>query len=224
MKKAILAAIAAAALSASALSTSAMAADVGVPYTKAPSFAPAFSWTGLYVGLNGGYGWGSPGDALFTGFDLAGPFLGAQAGYNWQNGNFVLGVELDAHWANISESVGVPGIATVESDIDFFGSARLRAGFAVQQALFYLTGGVAIAHNEITLSAPIILVPTLSDSQTHVGWTVGAGLEYAFAPAWSAKVEYRYTNYGSETYFGNVLPTGDVDVSTIHFGLNYRFY
>jgi outer membrane immunogenic protein len=217
MKKIILAAIAAA-----ALNSTAMAADLG-PYTKAPAPAPIYNWTGLYLGVNGGYGWGSSSDVLFNNLDMTGGFFGGQVGYNWQVGNFVFGAEVDAHWANISEQAGIPAFATAETNIDFFGSARLRAGFAVQQALIYLTGGVAIANNEITLSAPVILIPAFSDSQTHVGWTVGAGVEYAFAPAWTAKLEYRYTNYGSETYFNNTFATGDVDVSTIHFGVNYRF-
>lgn len=222
MKKTILAALAAMAMGSASLGSTAMAADL--PYaTKAPIMAPAFSWTGLYLGINGGYGWGDSDDATLTGLDMAGGFFGGQIGYNWQIGQFVIGAEVDGQWANISETAGIPGVATAETNIDFFGSARLRAGFAVQQALIYVTGGLAFAHNEITLSAPIIAVPAFSDDQTHTGWTVGAGVEFAFTRNWSGKLEYRYANYGSENYFTNVLNTGDVNVSTVHLGVNYRF-
>lgn len=201
-----------------------MAADLP---TKAPLYAaPVFSWTGFYVGINGGAGWADT-DSVFAagiGLDMTGGFFGGQIGYNWQFGQFVIGAEIDGQWANISDTVGVPGIATFESNIDFFGSARLRAGYAIQQqALIYLTGGVAFANNEITLSAPIIAIPAFSDNQTHVGWTVGAGLEFAFSPHWTAKVEYRYASYGSEDYFNAFLSSGDVDVSTVHVGVNYKF-
>ncbi|MBN8958253.1 MAG: porin family protein [Rhizobiales bacterium] len=208
----------------------AQAADLAPMYHKAPVMAPPayFSWNGFYIGAHGGYGWGSldlsaavlPGAS--TSADMDGPFGGAQIGYNMQMGSLVLGIEADVSGGDVrySQSIG-PG--TVYSALDFFGTVRGRIGFAADRALFYATGGLAWGHNELGGSIGAI---GISDDKMHVGWTVGAGLEYAFAPQWSAKVEYLYTQYGSENYFGAIVPGGidlDPETHSVKVGINYRF-
>jgi outer membrane immunogenic protein len=100
------------------------------------------------------------------------------------------------------------------------GTVRGRIGYAVDQVLFYGTGGYAWIDNKITLSA---LGVTASDSKWHSGWTVGAGVEAFFAPQWSVKGEYLYRSLGGETYFSGALPTGTLNFHTVQVGVNYHF-
>jgi outer membrane immunogenic protein len=116
----------------------------------------------------------------------------------------------------------------VSSKIDYIGSLRGRIGYSWDRALLYGTGGLAWAHHKITLGATFPgFAASTSDDQTHVGWTIGAGLEYAFAPSWSAKVEYLFADYGSENFFSNVIPglslAADRQINSVKFGVNYRF-
>ena len=128
---------------------SASAADLP---RKAPMAAPVvaqvYNWTGLYVGVHGGYGWGD-----VSGLDVDGWFLGGQVGFNWQapGSPIVFGIEVDSAWANIEGSeVGIiPGFAAVgvASEIQYQGSLRGRVGYAFDRALLYVTGGLAWMHN-----------------------------------------------------------------------------
>jgi outer membrane immunogenic protein len=99
-----------------------------------------------------------------------------------------------------------------------------RAGFAMDAALIYAKGGYAWANNKASISAPAVGL-AFSDSHTHSGYTIGGGLEYMFAPNWSAKGEYMFTSLGGETYnFGGVpLDSGNIDFHTIKVGVNYHF-
>ncbi len=204
---------------------SASAADLP---RKAPMAAPAvaqvYNWTGLYVGVHGGYGWGD-----VSGLDVDGWFLGGQIGFNWQapGSPIVFGVELDSAWANIEGSAVIPGVVGVASEIDYQGSLRARVGYSFGPALLYVTGGLAWMHNDVAVAAVVApgFVVGASDDNTHFGWTIGAGLEYAFAPNWSAKVEYLYADYGAETYFAPIAGglSLDAQTHTVKLGLNYRF-
>ncbi|MBV9346352.1 MAG: porin family protein [Pseudolabrys sp.] len=194
--------------------------------TKAPVMVPGYNWTGLYLGVHGGYGWASLGAAGFGRSNQDGGFLGGQIGYNWQGSGspFVLGVELDSAWANLRQSAtttigAVTGAAT--SKVDYLGSARVRAGFAADRALFYGTVGLGWASNELTSAAAFPAFAAGSRIRnTHVGVAAGAGIEYAFAGPWSAKAEYMYYGLGRESYAG---VNADLDIHTIKVGLNYRF-
>jgi outer membrane immunogenic protein len=203
----------------------AAAADLpGRPY-QAPAYYPQYSWTGFYAGLHGGYGWGD-----LSGVDLSGGFVGGQVGYNWQAGAspWVFGLEVDSAWANLGSSNGVAGpglLVAVDSDVNYIGSFRGRIGYAWDRTLLYATGGVAWANNQVTVavtSGPFFA--GLSDSKFHVGGTIGAGVEYAFTPYLSGKAEYRYTAYGSESYFGNLGGVKlDIDTHAVMIGANYHF-
>jgi outer membrane immunogenic protein len=199
-----------AALAVLAVATPALAADMAVrgPVYKAPPAAPLFNWTGFYVGGHVGYGWGDAG-----GLDTDGWFGGGQIGVNYQFApNWVWGVEADISGAGIDGG----NSATSRFKTDMFGTVRARLGYTVDRVMFYGTGGLAWADSKATLVG-------VSDSQTNIGWALGAGIEYAFAPNWSAKLEYIHADYGSDDY--NIAPTTSIDLKTdtVKFGVNYLF-
>jgi outer membrane immunogenic protein len=201
------------------VATAASAADLRArPYAKAPAavVSPAYNWSGFYIGAMGGYGWET--DAGSGGFG------GGTVGYNWQlpGSQFVFGVEVDAAGASIKDSFLVDLGVTQENKINAFGSVTGRAGFAIDAALLYAKGGYAWTNAKTTFTDGVM---TISDSQTHTGYTIGGGLEYLFTPSWSAKAEYMYTSLGSETYnfAGQPLDSGSFDFHTIKVGVNYHF-
>ncbi len=172
-------------------------------------------WTGSYLGVHGGYAWGSF-DAIVTAIatdslDPKGGFAGIQTGYNWQTSrNWVVGLESDSSWGSINQTIGANTI-----DIDAMGTVRARLGYAMNNILFYGTGGLAWAHADSVTTLAI-------RDQFHLGWAAGAGIEYAFAPRWSAKLEYIYADYGTINDFNGTDITAKLDVSTIKLGINYR--
>ncbi len=203
-----------------ALAAPASAADLAArPYTKAPvAVASVYNWTGFYLGIVGGGAWQADSDPK-----MKGGFVGGTAGYNWQTGNVVFGLEADGAWADVSASATGPvpgfGVVTASSKTDAMGTVRGRIGYAVNNVLFYGTGGYAWIDNKLS-AAPGL---TISDSKFHSGWTVGAGIEAFFAPQWSVKGEYLYRSLGGETYFSGLVPTGTVNFHTVQVGVNYHF-
>jgi outer membrane immunogenic protein len=180
--------------------------------TKAP--VRTTGWTGPYIGIHGGYGWSdyvfTVGGAPLATLDPTGGVFGIQSGYNWQlSRNWVFGIEADSSWGSIEQTAGLNS-----ADIDAMGTVRARLGYAHGNLLTYATGGLAWIHAD-TRSAV-----TIRD-QFYLGWTAGVGLEYAFSPRWSAKVEYLYSEYSSsDLVLGNLRE--DFDLHTIKVGLNYR--
>jgi outer membrane immunogenic protein len=199
----------------------ASAADINVrpaPVLTAPApVAPAFSWDGLYLGLNGGYGWGQ--SNADTGYDVSndGFFFGGQIGYNMTvGGNIVLGLEGDLQWADINGSNDTGPV--VGQDVNWFGTARARVGLAMGNLLPYVTGGFAWANETRTSDLGA------SQDLTHTGYALGAGIEYAWTRNISTKLEYQYINLNSKTY--DDIPAGpsvDQDIHTIRLGVNFRF-
>jgi outer membrane immunogenic protein len=207
MKKILLSGVALAVL---AIATPASAADMATrgPVYKAPAAAPLFNWTGFYVGAHAGYGWG---DA--SGLSTDGWFGGGQIGVNYQFApNWVWGVEADVSGAGIDGG----NTATARFKTDVFGTARLRLGYTVDRVMFYGTGGLAWADSKATLAG-------VSDSQTNFGWALGGGIEYAFAPNWSAKIEYIHADFGKDNYNIPVSTRIDNSVDTVKVGVNYLF-
>ena len=214
MKKFLLAALLA------GVATSALAADL--PTRKAPPapmpayVPPTFTWTGFYVGVNGGYGFGN-----LTSSNLGSPsggLIGGTAGYNYQIGQFVAGVEGDLDWTDMTKS-GANAIAAYKTDINTLATARARAGVALDRALLYVTGGYAGAEMKATYAG------IGSQSDWRNGGVIGAGLEYAFTNNISAKAEYLYAPFYSKTYFGGTAgyEKSGLDMSLIRAGLNYKF-
>jgi outer membrane immunogenic protein len=194
-----------------AIAAPASAADVA---TRAPVYkaaAPLFNWTGFYVGGHGGYGWGETENLRPNGW-----FGGGQLGYNWQYApNWVLGIETDISGGNLSDT-NAGGVPLVNSKIDTFGTGRGRLGYTVDRVMVYGTGGLAWARDRATDGL-------LQDDKTHVGWAAGAGLEYAFAPNWSTKLEWLYADYGGKTYALTAPTRVEPIDNTVKLGVNYRF-
>jgi len=199
------------------LSTSAFAADAVFVNDPIPAAqVPAYLWSGAYIGLNAGYA-GGKAEATDGEFGISatgnGFVGGVQAGYNWQSGSAVYGIETDIQYSDVSVEIADFDII----EIDWFGSTRLRAGFLpTDRFLVYATGGVAYGKYSVDLA-------DLSD--TRVGWTVGAGVEYAIDDKWSLKTEYLYTDLGSWDIAVDEGIAADVDFKfhTVRAGLNFKF-
>lgn len=198
---------------AAGLSSAALAADAVETIPSAPvayETASAFSWSGPYLGIHGGYGWG---DADIEGAgsqNFDGARMGGFVGYNWQFSNgFVAGVEGDVNydWNNDDVAAGV------DAESGFSGSARARLGYAMDRTLIYAAGGWTATNVEVD-------TPVGDDDDTLHGWTIGAGVDHAFTDNLFGRVEYRYNDYGN----GN-LAGADVDFNqhVVQVGLGVKF-
>ena len=199
-------------------------------------YAPVFTWTGFYVGLNAGYGFTNNRDVTFysstgavftsTSRNNDGGFVGGgQIGYNWQFGQIVAGVEADIQYADLGgKNNGFAPIFTSRGNSsNYFGTVRGRVGYAFDRALIYVTGGLAygdVGNNGFG-----------NNDDTKVGYALGGGLEYAFTPNWTAKIEGLYVNIdrGNRTTFIAGTPSYTVvsgknnDFGVVRAGLNYKF-
>jgi outer membrane immunogenic protein len=210
----------------------ALAADVPpgryMPPPRAPAYVPFFSWSGLYVGVNAGYGfghsrWTNSVTGLTTGdFSVSGAVIGGTLGYNMQLGSAVVGVEGDLAWSNIKGSTTVLCFGTCQTSNSWLGTARGRIGYAFDRFLPYLTAGAAFGDIKASNTAT-----TTSFDRTNIGWTAGGGLEYAFVNNWSAKLEYLYVDLGKANCDTVCLFAGSTDVtlktSVVRAGVNYKF-
>ncbi len=230
-------------------------APAGVSYKDTPYVA--LDWAGFYAGVNGGYGWAnnkqevdpffSGKSPAFGGLSPSGGFAGGQIGYNWQgiwNPNLVLGVEADIQGAGINASathtgsvtVAIPPIppftltktANFKSDLDYFGTARGRIGYAFDRALLYFTGG--FAYGGLKKSSNDYGSQSFDGAAT--GYVLGGGLEYKINPVWSVKAEYQYLNFGKNDMCGGGSCFSDAnnagsqksdDYHTVRVGINYHF-
>ena len=220
-------------LFAAAMAAPSSAADIPAPVYKSPPavlIAP-FSWSGFYVGANAGYAWGKadltgPAGTTFTTDTQNGLLAGITLGYNLQTGVWVWGIEGDVDYAwikgNAVNTVGVGCAGGGGCDIKntFFATPRGRIGYAWDRFMPFITGGAAFANAKISSPAGT------SDTKTNVGWTVGAGLEYAFTPNWSVKGEYLYADLGNGSCDATVCGVEvDYKIKTniVRAGVNYRF-
>ena len=218
---------------------SANAADLPTKaYAPAPVVAQVYNWTGIYVGANGGYGWGTQDPlTLFsnnldrTSFNINGGMFGGTIGAQIQQGYVVLGLEGDLDWANIKGNgistpavFGIPlGTLNIATNTSAIMTARLRAGVAMNSWLFYTTGGVAFDKSSASGTSigalacgAVGVLPNCSASSWRPGLAAGLGVEYGFAQNWSAKLEYLYI-----ATVGSGVSTDHID--TIRAGINYRF-
>jgi outer membrane immunogenic protein len=217
--------LAALAFLASTFST--QAADIPRPVYKG-GIRPVvayFNWTGFYVGLNAGYGFGTSNwsDPPATSIKPKGALVGGTIGYNYQVGSIVYGVEGDWDWSGVKGSVGCPtGLATCETSSTWLATFRARFGYAFDRWLPYFTAGGAYGNVKATYTP--VIGPVVSTSKSQLGWTAGVGLEYAFLGNWSAKIEYLYVDLGS--FDAGVAPlTNNVSFkeNIVRAGLNYKF-
>ncbi len=256
MKKILLAGVAAATMLAAG---SAFAADL--PSRKYAPVAPVvvvpvFTWTGFYVGVNAGYGWNTNNNNnafnyyapvasqyLWTGGGSSndGGFVGGgQIGYNYQIGQFVIGAEADIQYADMG---GKNNFGYGNQGMDWFGTVRARAGFAIDRALIYVTGGFAYggggnSHNYYSYGLANTALNygyySGNGNSTATGWTVGGGLEYAFTDNITAKIEGLYVSLdrgNSDIYIpGAALASlyysggnKNNEFGVVRVGLNYKF-
>jgi outer membrane immunogenic protein len=228
MKKILLAGIAAAAF----CGAPAIAADMpvkGPVYKAAP--APMFNWSGFYVGIEGGGGWG---DTEHHNVEaggssgihrISGGLFGGTYGYNWQSGSWVFGLEGDISWSGIKRDFTgdggafCPAALQCQTDLRWLGTDRARVGYAWDRLLVYGTAGVAYGNVEGHILAPAFP----SGNNTRAGLIYGGGVEWAIAPYWSLKAEYLRADLGDKvTYVGNEsISLKNVDI--VRVGLNYKF-
>ena len=198
---------------------SAFAADAIVqePVIVAPA---VFNWTGGYVGGQVGYLWGDGNFTSDAGIADVGPdgwLGGIYVGYNYQMANnVVLGVDADFAWTGADDSstafVGLAPVGRLDTELQWEGAVRARLGYAIDRFLPYVAGGVAFGHMEGSAYDGSGVYQG-SDSDTGVGWTIGAGVEYAFTDNVLFRTEYRYTDFGdfSGTVQGFELNDGSDD-------------
>ncbi|WP_332685631.1 outer membrane protein [Devosia sp.] len=214
------------------LTSAAQAADLGWNSGASPVYSPtpASGWSGFYAGVNAGYAWGTltrqpAGGGAQTQNNTSGGQVGAQAGYNMDLGGFVIGGEADLQWANVGHTEDLPGIGSFKAGIDFYGTIRGRAGMSFGQVMPFVTAGFAAGRGSASLTNPGGV--TTSQSATHMGWTVGAGLEAQATENISIKAEYLYVDLGTQAYNGLPAGVGNIDAtqrfSVVRAGLNYKF-
>ena len=198
------------------------------PSTYVPVTAPGYNWSGFYLGINGGYGFGDSNWTPCCGipptgnFSTSGFLAGGTLGANYQMGAFVLGIEGDGDWTNLSGSITCSGGYTCQTSSNWLATARGRIGYAFDRILLYGTGGGAAgnikANNSYTGG---------TDSNTEYGWTAGAGIEFAFAQNWTAKVEYLYVDLANGSCNASCPTYAPVAVSftesLVRAGINYKF-
>jgi outer membrane immunogenic protein len=200
------------------------AADLSVaPLYRAPPAvaAPANNWSGFYLGINGGGGWGRSTWDSADSFNLSGGLVGGTAGMNWQVGQAVFGVEGDVDWTNLSGSTSTACPLGCTTSNSWLSTVRGRLGYSFDRLLPYVTGGLAVG--DIRASTPGLP----GGSQTNAGWTAGGGLEYALTNKWSVKAEYLHVDLGKfncGTGCG-VSANDNVSLQTdvVRAGLNYKF-
>jgi outer membrane immunogenic protein len=191
------------------------------PVLKAPAAAAApFNWTGYYAGVQAGYGWGKADNSSFPEHTNTNGWLaGGQIGFNVQSGRWVWGGELDGAWADIENNGSSSCGPCTYVKINDLVTARLRAGSAVGNTLYYVTGGWAsgkVTVNDYDAGDGFL-------SKRHNGYVVGLGAEQSLAPNSSFKLEYLYVDLGRKTYdLGSPDPV-DVRTHLVRLGWNYRF-
>ncbi|MDP1868771.1 MAG: outer membrane beta-barrel protein [Bradyrhizobium sp.] len=216
-------------------------------YKAAP--APAeISWTGFYLGANGGGGWGRgcwtfigtvPAVGLPAPLDEgcnspSGGIIGGQVGFNWQTGPMVFGLEAQGNWANLQgQNVSLlptppfPA-STNRTRVDGLGLFTGRLGFAWGSTLLYAKGGAAVVHQEHDFTLTGVVAPPVVANETRWGGTIGGGVEHKFTQNWSGAVEYNYVGLGtSRLTFPSQPLAAIVDISRdlhlVTLRINYSF-
>jgi outer membrane immunogenic protein len=217
------------------VATSAFAADL--PSRKGPPpapvyYAPPFSWTGFYVGINGGYGFGDVNGNNFAAGGgpvfgrPEGGMVGGTAGYNYQVGQFVLGAEGTLDWADLNKGRTFADGSSDSLKVNSVANILARVGFAYDRTLFYVAGGYAGAD---------VHAGNFNDAATGIsyggssgwanGYAIGGGIEYAITNNISVKGEYIFSQLDSKTYYSGSpdAAKAGLDISTAKLGVNYKF-
>ena len=215
-----------------ALASPAFAADMSM---VAPT--SSYNWTGPYLGAQIGYGWArdkihdesrsTPGVSDYSDrFNLRGATGGIYGGYNYQMGMWLFGAEGDMEISDVNgDNAAWPFGTDMTAKIRAQGSLRGRLGYVYDTSLFYVTGGLAFGD----IKTDYYDTPAHdSYSRWRAGWTVGAGVEHAFTPHWTARLEYRYTDFGRITDWTATTDSGwnehnDITEHAVRVGISYKF-
>jgi outer membrane immunogenic protein len=216
-------------------SGAALASDLpppAAPPPRAPAVyapVPIYSWSGFYLGINGGWGFGhsdwtiNPLGGVNTGnFNISGGLVGGTIGGNWQWDSWVAGIEgdFDGSWIKGSTNTCVANFGVAcQTENKWLATLRGRFGYAADRALFYVTGGGAFGD---------VLVNTAANWQStnKAGWTAGGGIEGAFTNNWTARIEYLFVNLQSASFtpVGAVNPVNvKFNANLIRLGVDYKF-
>jgi outer membrane immunogenic protein len=236
---------------ASLLTVSAFAADLGIPLAQPQVVIPAFTWTSCYAGVQAGGGWGKknltdtvgilsnePGGFSSANLDVSGYMVGGQVGCDYQFApSWVVGIEGAASGGNISKTTTfvttslTPGddISTFRSTTDFLASITGRIGYAFDRWLVYGKGGVALVGDRYHVD-DVDGNFFFDATENRIGWTAGAGLEWAFTPEWSVKLEYDYYGFGTKSVLltdttlagGNVPVDIHQTIQVVLLGINFH--
>jgi outer membrane immunogenic protein len=232
---------------ASLLTISAFAADLGVRPAPLQPVIPPFTWTGCYAGVQAGGGWGKKDltdtVGLFSGItgyssasvDVSGYMLGGQIGCDYQFApTWVVGIEGAATGGNISKTTNfavpsIPDTASFRSTTDFLASITGRIGYAWDRWMFYGKGGVALVGDRYHAD-DLAGIYFYDATENRIGWTAGAGLEWAFDPLWSVKLEYDYYGFGTKSVLfeditlggGNVPVNIHQNIQVVLLGINFH--
>jgi outer membrane immunogenic protein len=215
-----------------ALAVPALAADMPVKASP-PAPLPEWTWTGFYVGVEGGGAWGSSVQSFVGGttgrYDIHGWEGGGTLGYNWQVQHWVFGIEGDISDGRVRGTTGSSltyGCGSIcATKVEAFDTVRGRVGYAFNKFLLYGTGGMANGQIQSDLNGGIL-------THWRTGWTAGAGAEYSFAPHWSAKLEWLYVNFHNYQWTNvnngfyacaGVNCTTDARFNVVRAGINYTF-
>jgi outer membrane immunogenic protein len=229
--KKLLLAVSALALSAATASAADLAAR---PYVKAPPLPAVYDWSGFYIGVNGGYGWGrdsfaDPTTGLTDGsHNSNGAIAGGQLGWRAQTGAFVWGVDFQGGWADLKGSnAGVFNPAlTFNSKTNGLASFALEAGYAFNNVLLYARGGAGWASNTYSSTVTATGLGVGSQYEGRWGGLLGAGLEYGITQNWTVGVEYNHYFLGSlNEDIGPALAPEHIGQSldTVTAKINYKF-
>jgi outer membrane immunogenic protein len=222
--------------------------------------AAVYNWTGFYIGGHVGYGWGHTSNDSFSAAGVFldtttgnpnGVFGGGQIGYNWQvSPNWLIGIEADGSVSDIHGTVfncTATGCGSGAGKVEDFGTVRARLGYVFNNFLLYGTGGWAWSHSNTDRTITCVVAgggicpggpspspltgAVVSSSGFNNGWAAGAGIEWMFAPNWTAKVEYQHLQFdnvardfnyvGFPAAFRHIV--SDVRIDTVRVGVNYIF-
>ncbi len=210
------------------------------PAAYVPVIPPQYNWGGIYIGINGGYGFGSSSqDYTSVGFgntgsfNISGALAGGTLGANFQTGQFVFGIEGDGDWTNITGTTSSTNAACggCQTSNNWLATLRARAGVAWDRVLIYATGGGAAGDINASVPAlPLFGLTAGSSSSTEFGWAAGGGLEFGITDNLTAKVEYLYVDLQNGSFSctaASCEAVGSVpvsfDTSLVRAGLNLKF-
>jgi outer membrane immunogenic protein len=207
MKKLLLASAAVMTLGVTAASAADLSGRKTMPY-KALPYTQTYNWSGFYLGVNGGGGWGdSDSSGRFGGL------VGGTVGYNYQLSQAVFGLEGDIDWSDLRLNRNCNAFSC-ETRNNWLSTVRGRAGYTFDRFMPYVTGGVAFGDIKTSVAG-------IGDSSaTKTGWTVGGGLEAAIAGPWTAKVEYLHVDLGNGS--SPVGSSENFKTNIVRAGINYR--